>query len=97
MPCTSLSSASCDKKVLLSTGLVGSWFCSCASIRVKKSVPPSVPSPAALEEDPLVPVDPVVPVVPVVPTVPVFPVVLVGVEAASIEWMIMINVPSQLS
>jgi hypothetical protein len=38
--------------VLLSTGLVGSWFLSCASINVRKSVPPSVVAlEAALPED----------------------------------------------
>src|SRR5271168_2013893 len=54
MPWTSLSSDNCVRKVLLSTGLVGSWFCSCANIRVRKSVPPSVvpvvASPLLLDE-----------------------------------------------
>ena len=39
MPCTSLSEASWVKNALLSTGLVGSWFLSCASmLAVPRSV-----------------------------------------------------------
>src|SRR6202041_463935 len=79
MPCTSLKEASWLRNSLLSTGLVGSWFCSCASSSVRKSVPPSVtpladPPFAVLE--PLV-VEPLAAVVPV-PVVPVpVPVALV--------------------
>ncbi len=57
MPWTSLSAASWFRNLLLSIGLVGSWFFSCASISVRKSAPPrlvalaefaaDVPAPAA--------------------------------------------------
>ena len=42
MPCDLAELRDCVRKVLLSTGLVGSWFLSCASISVRKSVPPRV-------------------------------------------------------
>ena len=98
MPCTSDSDASCCRKVLESTGLVGSWFFSCASIKVRKSAPPSE---VALFEEvpdalPVVPVPPVplVPVVPepVVPVVPVLP-MAAALTAACVPLISMISVP----
>ena len=73
MPCTSLNEASCCRNSLLSTGLVGSWFLSCASISVRKSVPPRLaPLTPVLELVSLeLPVLPVLPVEPVDPAEPV--------------------------
>ena len=71
MPCTSLKDASWLKNSLLSTGLVGSWFCSCASMSVRKSVPPSV-TPFALPLEVLLPFD-VLPLAEPVPLAPPAP------------------------
>jgi len=64
MPSHSLTRPAATREVLLSHRTGGILFCSCASIRVKKSVPPSVRAPVGTREDPLVPIDPFVRSVP---------------------------------
>jgi hypothetical protein len=74
--------------VLLSTGLVGSWFFSCASINVRKSVPPNV-APLVIDPEPPAGAEPVPPTDPAPVPVPV-PVPMPVVAAACVPIIVMI-------
>ena len=84
MPWTSLKEANWLRNALLSTGLVGSWFFSCASSSVRKSVPPSV---TPLGDPPFAVLEPleVEPLVGVVPLVPVGAVLVAGIRLRFID------------
>jgi hypothetical protein len=74
------------RKVLLSTGLVGSWFFSCANMSVRKFVPPSVvPLTPAFAAEPA-PVEPVP-----VPMFVVAPVPAATAAAPCVPLMIMMR------